>query len=213
MPDANGDPLAAVAYQALEHALTTVSRDLDDLAERVAAIEEALTQPAADRISGTPVVWHELDPAEAAALWPRFIDWVTWLADTYALSVSQLPRCWPQHGSVVAELTDLWTGYRSAHDTARGDAGSAPYLWGDALARALERITHTWAGDCKTGEHQHPSRRPWRDDNDYLRQLTAAQPTPTATKQNMSGPDDTEVTQMQIRLEDRHDDGTGGIHP
>lgn len=223
MTDMGGDPLAAVAYQAVEHALTVVSRDLDNLAQRVAAIEEALTQPAADRLPGTPIVWHRLDPPEAAELWPQFIDWVTWLADTYDLSLSQLPRCWPRHGSVVAELTGLWTSYRSAHDATKGDTGSAPYLWGDALARALERITHLWAGDCKTGEHQPASRRPWRCDEAYQRQLTAAIPAHAgpaanpgavdAERASSSHPDgplaNSAGTQTQIDLGDRRDGETG----
>jgi hypothetical protein len=182
VPDYTQDPLDGLepVFSALRNVnatLVEVRHEVDVLASRVEYLEEI---PEQQRIHGAPVAWHLLTDETRGELWPAFIAWVTWLADTYELSTGQLPRCWHHHGAAVAELTDLWTSWRSAHE-ANDDAGSAPYLWGDALARALDRLAQLWLGVCTTGEHERRYRQTWGDDAAYLDAMSrAGPPHPTA---------------------------------
>jgi hypothetical protein len=165
--------------------VATIGDDLDQIVARLTAVESALEDKKASPKPGTPIVWHQLKSEQAALLWPEFTAWVVWLADTYALGVHQLPRCWYQHGGIVQELTDLWTSFASAHDRDKGDTASAVYLWQDALGRALERFAGKWFGNCVNGTHQPRARDSW-DDHAYRRQFAepplrpgpAAAPTP-----------------------------------
>ncbi|WP_433463965.1 hypothetical protein [Spirillospora sp. CA-128828] len=145
----------------------TINDDLDHIVHRVAQLEAAVEERAASPRAGTPIIWHKLQPDLAAALWEPFTQWVVWLADTYALTVHQLPRCWYQHGGVIQELTALWTSWLSAHDRDKGDAGAAVYLWQDALGRALDRFSK-WLGQCVNGSHKPRDRDPWSQDPNYL---------------------------------------------
>ncbi|GGV33841.1 hypothetical protein GCM10010182_67050 [Actinomadura cremea] len=110
-PDDAGALLQAIQEQ-IAAVLQGMREDLTALAGRLTTLEQRLAVPDAERVPGTPVVWGRLEAAEYDELWPQFIDWVTWLADTYELTPDQLPRCWHHHGGVVAELTDLWTGHQ-----------------------------------------------------------------------------------------------------
>ena len=132
----------------------------------------------AERVAGAPVCWEDLEEAERAALWPEFVAWVIWMADRYEVTNDQIPRqCWWQHGAVVEELTALWTSHQSAYAPGE-DAGSAPYLWQDALARAIERIGRLWVGTCRTGQHRDRHREQWDGDEKYLAAILAAAPAP-----------------------------------
>ena len=161
-------------------ALAAINAELVLLGERLNILEEtrrrAGAAPEPDTPPGAPVAWHDLDADEHAALWRRFVDWVLWLADRYELTNDQLPRrCWWRHGSVVEELTALWTAHQSAYAPGE-DVGSAPYLWQDALARAIERISRLWIGTCRNGQHRDRHREPWAGDTAYLTDILATRP-------------------------------------
>lgn len=173
-PDDAGALLQAIQEQ-IAAVLQGMREDLAALAGRLTTVEQRLAVPDAERVPGMPVVWGRLEATEYDELWPRFVDWVTWLADTYELTPDQLPRCWHHHGGVVAELTGLWTGYEAAHHPARGGTGSSPYQWGDALGRALDRIRRTWLGDCTTGVHTTKTRPSWANDTAYQDELQQVQ--------------------------------------
>jgi len=164
--------------------LTNINAEQVLLGERVRLLEEQMSEGAlggengdgaADRPAGEPVRWHELDAEQHAVLWPQFVSWVIWAADRYEMTTDQIPRqCWWQHGAVVEELTALWTSHESAYAGGE-DGGSAPYLWQDALARALERISRNWLGSCRNGQHKARHRDSvWGGDAEYLTLLLAA---------------------------------------
>ncbi|MGW4170085.1 hypothetical protein ACWEGX_24610 [Streptomyces chartreusis] len=164
--------------------LTNINAEQVLLSERVKLLEEQLSAAATgggdadgekERPVGEPVRWHELDAEQHAMLWPQFVSWVIWMADRYEMTTDQLPRqCWWKHGAVVEELTALWTSYESAYASGE-DGGSAPYLWQDALARAVERMGRFWLGSCRNGQHKARHRdAAWSGDADYLALLLAA---------------------------------------
>lgn len=162
--------------------MTSMNAEMVLLSERLKLLEEQATSRSGspsgtdesdegDRPAGVPVCWDDLAANERAALWPEFIAWVLWLADRYELVTDQLPRsCWWMHGAVIEELTALWTSHQSAYSSAE-DGGSAPYLWQDALARAIERIGRNWLGTCRNGQHKERHREPWGGDEQYSTQL------------------------------------------
>ncbi|MDQ0765616.1 hypothetical protein [Streptomyces canus] len=165
--------------------LTNINAEQVLLSERVKLLEEQLEAGGSgsgeadgeqERPVGAPVRWHELDAEERAVLWPQFVRWVIWVADRYEMTTDQLPRqCWWKHGAVVEELTALWTSHESAYASGE-DGGSAPYLWQDALARAVERMGRFWLGACRNGQHRARHRdATWDGDADYLALLLAAE--------------------------------------
>ncbi|MEO3753588.1 hypothetical protein [Streptomyces sp. B6B3] len=167
--------------------LESMNSELVSQGERLTALERnratttggRTAEPAAERVPGSAVCWHALGERERSALWPEFVRWVVWAADRYELTNDQLPRaCWWQHGAVVEELTALWTSHRSAY-SGDEDAGAAPYLWQDALARAIERIGRLWIGTCRNGHHRDRHRQTWAGDEPYLNGLLAAGPQQT----------------------------------
>ena len=164
--------------------LTNINAEQVLLSERVKLLEEQLAAGGSgsgeadgekERPVGAPVRWDELDAEERAVLWPKFVRWVIWVADRYEMTTDQLPRqCWWKHGAVVVELTALWTSHESAYASGE-DGGSAPYLWQDALARAVERMGRFWLGSCRNGQHRARHRdAPWGEDAEYLSLLLAA---------------------------------------
>ncbi|MGW2106328.1 hypothetical protein [Streptomyces sp. NPDC001948] len=131
--------------------------------------------------AGTPVIWRKLEEPERSETWAEFTSWVIDIADQFELTVDQLPRdCWWLHGSVVEELTALWTSHRSAFE-AKDDSGASVYLWHDAFARALERISRSWLGECTNGYHQPRSRERWGSDAKFRAEVTAAGPPPSGS--------------------------------
>ncbi|MER6401368.1 hypothetical protein ABT263_35805 [Kitasatospora sp. NPDC001603] len=163
------------AFDPLFDELASINAELASIAVRLATLEER--QPAAggaageggagggpsDRAAGAPVLWRSMSAEQRVALWPEFVAWVVWLADAYELTTEQLPRqCWWQHASVVEELTALWTSHSSAY-ASEEDVGASPYLWQDALARAIERINRNWLGGCVNGFHEPKSRIAFAD--------------------------------------------------
>ncbi|MFE2727108.1 hypothetical protein [Kitasatospora sp. NPDC059327] len=163
------------AFDPLFDELASINAELASITVRLATLEER--QPAvsagagegaagggpSDRAAGAPVLWQSMGEEQRAALWPEFVAWVIWLADAYELTTEQLPRqCWWQHASVVEELTALWTSHSSAY-ASEEDVGASPYLWQDALARAIERISRNWLGGCVNGFHEPKSRIPFAE--------------------------------------------------
>ncbi|MEV1008366.1 hypothetical protein [Streptomyces sp. NPDC049881] len=160
--------------------LTAVNGELALLSERVLLLEQQAPAPgAADGETpspGAPVNWATLPPGGRLACWAEFVAWVAWLADRYELTTDQLPRaCWWQHGAVVEELTALWTSHHSAYG-GEEDVGAAPYLWQDALCRAIERIGRHWLGPCRNGQHRDRHRTAWSGDEPYLTTILANPP-------------------------------------
>ncbi|SFF74855.1 hypothetical protein SAMN05216251_12731 [Actinacidiphila alni] len=184
-------------FDAIFAELTEINAEVVLLNERVAILEEEGPGRAgtpddggtAERPAGAPVLWADLEDDEHAVLWPQFVHWVIRTADTYELTTDQLPRqCWWLHGAVVEELTALWTGHQSAY-AGTDDAGSAPYLWQDALARAIERIGRIWLGTCRNGQHKQRHRQPWSGDDQYLTTLHQAARPHTITLDSGEPPD------------------------
>ncbi|MGW6454745.1 hypothetical protein ACWF94_02255 [Streptomyces sp. NPDC055078] len=176
------------ALRSVTEEVVSLSAEQVLLGERVKMLEESrasgipLTAGASgaagvtERIPGAPVDWDALNSEEAKELWPRFVSWVIWLADRYEVTNDQLPRhCWWLHGGVVEELTALWTSRQSAYNVGE-DAGAAPYLWQDALARGIERIGRLWLGTCRTGQHRERHRDTWADIR-YRNTILAAEAT------------------------------------
>lgn len=160
--------------------LTSINAEQAMLSERLRMLEGPTPAPGPSGVRtpahlvGEPVRWDDLPPAKRAKLWPEFVAWVIWLADRYELTTDQVPRqCWWRHGAVVEELTALWTSHQSAY-AADMDGGSAPYLWQDALGRAIERIGRYWLGTCRNGQHKDRHREAWNGDEAYLADLLAA---------------------------------------
>jgi hypothetical protein len=190
---ANGFDDLFKAMASVNKEIASVNAELVLLGERVKMLEEDRATSATggkdgsddaeeedERVAGAPVCWDDLDAKERATLWPEFVAWVLWFADRYEVTNDQLPRqCWWQHGAVVEELTALWTSHQSAY-AADEDAGSAPYLWQDALARAIERIGRLWVGTCRNGAHRDRHRETWSGDEPYLKVILAAGTAPAA---------------------------------
>ena len=151
--------------------IESINGEITDLSERMRRAEDALTAGGGDpsqRGAGAAVDWNKLTPDEHAVLWPQFVDWVIWMADRYQLTNAQVPRaCWYRHGAVVEELTALWTSHGSAYAADDAGGGAAPYLWQDALARAIERINRLWLGSCRNGTHRDKDRQRWHGDPAY----------------------------------------------
>ncbi|MBM9623947.1 hypothetical protein ACWGRF_03740 [Streptomyces zhihengii] len=178
------DPLAPL-FEALE----SINNELTAFAARLARLENSGSIPGGSRkdggdaagaveghrVAGAPVVWHRIEDEEVrAALWAEFTSWVIQMADTYELTTEQLPHsCWWEHGSVVAELTALWTGWESSYGNEE-DAAAGPYLWHDAWSRAVERIGRMWLGECTNGYHQQKSRTMWGTDPAYRQKVLQA---------------------------------------
>lgn len=157
-------------------ALASINAEVVSLGQRVEALETRGKGPTASDAGqgdgeevppGSPVDWETLSPEEDAVLWPEFVNFVIWLADRYEMTAQQLPRkCWYLHGGVVDELTALWTAHQSAYAPGE-DAGSAPYLWQDAVARMIDRSGRYWLGECKTGKHTARHRVMFAGDESY----------------------------------------------
>jgi len=167
--------------------LMSINAELTGTAARLAKVETRLAalesgppgRPAAGpagRAPGVPINWPTLSAAECNALWPEFVSWVIWLADAYELTTDQLPRaCWFLHASLVEELTALWTSRASAYLTEE-DSAASPYLWQDALHRAIERIGRAWLGSCTSGTHKLRSHKEFGTDPDYIDEVLTAGP-------------------------------------
>lgn len=185
------DPLGPL-FDALE----SINSELTGFAARLARLEDAGAvrgaskqsgsgedgESGSTRVPGAPVVWHKGNEEERAALWGEFTAWVIRMADTYELTTEQLPHaCWWEHGSVVDELTALWTGWESAYGNEE-DAAAGPYLWHDGWSRGIERISRIWLGECTNGYHHSKSRTVWGTDPSYRKKITEAGPPQVSTK-------------------------------
>ncbi|KNE83364.1 hypothetical protein AB0B04_19490 [Streptomyces xinghaiensis] len=183
------DPLGPL-FDALE----SINSELTSFAARLARLEDAgavrgASKPggagedgSGTRAPGAPVVWHKVSDDERPALWSEFTSWVIRMADLYELTTEQLPHaCWWEHGSVVAELTALWTGWESAYGNEE-DAAASTYLWQDAWSRGIERIGRMWLGECTNGYHHEKSRTTWGTDPAYRKKIIEAGPPGTASK-------------------------------
>lgn len=188
------------AFDPLFDELAAINAELAAQDVRLQTLEQnAATGPAGgggggggptDRAPGAPVVWRTLSEEQRAVLWPEFVAWVFWLADAYELTTEQLPRhCWWEHESVVEELTALWTSHASAY-ASEEDVGASPYLWQDALARAVERINRSWLGGCVNGFHEPKSRQAFSEDDAYRSRVLEAGPPTVAEDPAPAGPAD-----------------------
>ncbi len=187
------------AFDPLFDELASINAELASIAVRLATLEERQSAAGAageggsgggpsDRAAGAPVLWRSMSDEHRAELWPEFVSWVIWLADAYELTTEQLPRqCWWQHASVVEELTALWTSHASAY-ASEEDVGASPYLWQDALARAIERINRNWLGGCVNGFHEPKSRVSFGTDAAYRKDLLEAGPPSQAESEEPGEP-------------------------
>ncbi|WP_445517309.1 hypothetical protein [Streptomyces sp. NEAU-174] len=184
MANSNGFDKIFAAIASQNEEMISVNAEIVLLGERVKVLEEGQAtggsgsadggEEEEERMAGAPVCWDDLSAVQRAKLWPEFVAWVIWLADRKELTNDQLPRqCWWKHGAVVDELTALWTSHESAYASGE-DAGSAPYLWQDALDRGIERIGRRWLGTCRNGQHRDRHRSAWANDAAYLAELLAA---------------------------------------
>ncbi|MFE7331586.1 hypothetical protein ACFU8W_43140 [Streptomyces sp. NPDC057565] len=185
------DPLGPL-FDALE----SINSELTGFAARLARLEDAGSvrggpkgggtgedgeSPGA-RVAGAPVSWHKVKDDDRKEMWAEFTAWVIRMADQYELTTEQLPHgCWWEHGSVVAELTALWTGWESAYNNEE-DAQAGPYLWHDAWSRGVERIGRMWLGECTNGYHKQKSRTVWGTDPTYRKKVVDAGPPNVATR-------------------------------
>ena len=163
----------ANGFDAIFETMGAINDELTVLTARVTSMEHgggpASGSPAGSqdgRPLGAPVVWSRVPEGDRDTLWEEFIGWVCWVADTYELTPDQLPwDCWWRHGAAVEELTALWTAYQSAYLTTE-DAGSATYLWQDAMYRCVERL-RIWLGGCTNGYHSPKTRYPFSGNAEY----------------------------------------------
>ncbi|WP_331752214.1 hypothetical protein [Streptomyces chartreusis] len=179
-------------------ALESINEELSGLHIRLARVEDQQSISGAGgpggaegegRVPGTPIVWRKLEDPERSDLWVEFTGWVFDIADQFELTVDQLPRdCWWLHGGVVEELTALWTSHRSAFEI-KDDSGASVYLWHDAFARALDRISRSWLGECTNGYHQPRSRERWGTDAKLRATIIGAGPPPSRRSPGPENPD------------------------
>ncbi|MER7674141.1 hypothetical protein ABTY61_37565 [Kitasatospora sp. NPDC096128] len=177
------------AFDPIFEELASINSEMAALTQRMLDLEQRPVPSAAgpgagngavggpsDRGPGVPVLWRALTAEQSGVLWPEFVAWVVWLADAYELTTEQLPRqCWWQHAGVVEELTALWTSHASAY-ASEEDVGASPYLWQDALARAVERINRNWLGGCVNGFHEPRSRMSFTRDKAYAEAIVDVGP-------------------------------------
>lgn len=104
---------------------------------------------------------------------------------------------------MVEELTALWTSHQSAYAPGE-DTGSAPYLWQDALARAIERIGRLWVGACRNGHHRDRHREKWGGDEEYLAGILAAAPADGGTRAEADGKRESSAVPPDANTEDQH---------
>lgn len=103
--------------------------------------------------SPTPVDWTVLSDEEAAAELDLLDDWVEWLVWRYRLDPRTVPECWPQHGSLIEELSALRTGWVQAYASIA--PGTAPLDWHQSFDHARQRLTD-WVArtGCRPGGHR-----------------------------------------------------------
>jgi len=108
----------------------------------------------------SPVDWTVLSEEEAADQLDQLIDWVDWLTWRYTLDSRTVPECWPEHGSVLEELSALRTAWIQAYATT--SLGSAPLDWHQAFSQARQRLAD-WAArtGCRPAAHR-PTRETGR---------------------------------------------------
>lgn len=100
-----------------------------------------------------PVDWTVLGDEEAAKHLRMLADWLEWLVWRYCLDSRIVPECWPQHGSLIEELSALRTAWVLSF--ASTSPGTSPLDWHQAFAHARQRLTD-WVAriGCRPGEHR-----------------------------------------------------------
>jgi hypothetical protein len=166
---AGPDPM--LARQLLRHAetLTTLRRDLDqlatqtadtiaDLCTRLQTIDDEQDTGRQRPFPGPQVAWcwRNIGPRAADTLWTELSAWTVWLRGRYPLA-RRIPACWPEHPEVVEELTALWLAWQAAY-TDRDAPLTAAADWHDRwLPGLLHRFDHgPFALDCTTTHHPRP---------------------------------------------------------
>ncbi|MHB1210615.1 MAG: hypothetical protein ACYC1I_13085 [Acidimicrobiales bacterium] len=85
-----------------------------------------------------PVDWRATPPAERAILWTEFVEWVEWYLGNYEITTSVIPECWPEHPTLVEELSALWTAHLASYDIA--STATLPLRWLEDAARQRDRL-------------------------------------------------------------------------
>lgn len=114
-------------------------------------------------IGGFVINWRELTDEDAAAKWEALRSWVEWFTTRYNIAVSVVPPCWWRHGTLVEELSALFTAHLAAFDVS--DAGFGPIGWHERLAIAVPRLSRAYGGGCSSG-HKTSKPRRWVDATD-----------------------------------------------
>ena len=104
-----------------------------------------------------PVDWRRLTDEAALKEWTALREWVEWFTVRYRVPPSVVPDCWWKHGTLVEELSALYTAHLIAFDAS--DTGLGPISWHERLTLALARLSRAGAG-C-AGEHSDTRPRSW----------------------------------------------------
>jgi hypothetical protein len=110
-------------------------------------------QLAQEAFPPVPLCWPALTAQEREEQLDALADWSRWLVDRYALDHRTVPPCWPQHGSLLEELSALRTAWLTAF--AVTSTGDAPLEWHAHFAAARQRLAE-WVSrtGCRSAEHR-----------------------------------------------------------
>ena len=144
---------AVSGFAGLRRELDEVRRDLESVAETVAAVDarEALL-PEEEPNEPQPVwwSWHHVTGEKRGELWQHLLGFVRWVNKRYFFDKPNeaIASCWFQHGMVVEELTGVWAAWHAALHGAKEPTNDYAawhryYFW-----PAMERITQV-TKDCR----------------------------------------------------------------
>lgn len=120
---------------------------------------EARSREEFEMASARPWNWLELDPDDAARLWPALAEFVVYLNARYIERAEQLiPPCWAEHGALAEELTTLYWARFHAFESEIGTIGGAQFWHNYSLPMFLQRMPR-WLGSdrlrkCQSGNHE-----------------------------------------------------------
>ena len=67
-----------------------------------------------------------------------------------------VPDCWWKHGAIVEELSALHSAWLASFDET--DSGYGPIGWHERWAVAKDRLRKAYAGGCRDGHKDQPTR-------------------------------------------------------